>query len=114
MVKVQKGLAVRAAYVVEKIAVEYKVIFRIVKVNSILADLVGLSMVGDVLDFVPADRDIVGAVVAVDVGAVVAVDALVAAPLNDKTLDDDERGIAEIKIGIRAVTSRTGRRVHAV
>src|SRR5258708_10502022 len=64
MVKVQEGLAVRAAYVMEKIAVEYKVIFRIVKVNSILADLVGLSMVGDVLDFVPADRDIVGAVVA--------------------------------------------------
>src|SRR5258706_683161 len=45
MVKVQKGLAVRAAYVVEKIAVEYEVIFRIVKVNSILADLVGLSIV---------------------------------------------------------------------
>src|SRR6266850_4980603 len=106
MVKVQEGLAVRAAYVMEKIAVEYKVILRIVKVNSILADLVGLSMVGDVLDFVPADRDIVGAVVAVD--------ALVAAPLNDKTLDDDERGIAQIKIGKRAVTSRTGRRVHAV
>jgi len=59
VIEMIQRLAVRAAYVVENVAVECKVRFRIVKVNAILADLVGLSMVGDVLDFVPADRDIV-------------------------------------------------------
>ena len=95
-----------AADVVEDVAVESEVTFRGVQINPVAPDLIGHVTVGDVADFVPFDRDVMGAVIAVN--------TFIAAALNHEALDDNVGGVVQIEVCAGAVASCAGARVHGI
>jgi len=106
MVEVELSLTRGAADVVKDVAVESEVVFRGVQIDPVAADLIGHGTVSDVTDFVPFDGDVMGAVVTVD--------AFIAAALNHEALDDDEGRAVQIEVGAGAIAACGGAGVHGV
>jgi hypothetical protein len=92
--------------IVEQITVESEVVLARVNVNPIPAVLIGNVPVSDVSHFIPPDRNIVRAVVAVN--------AFVASALNHKALNDDVRGAVQVEISGGAVAAGPGRRIPRI
>ncbi len=98
--------ASRAADIVETVRIEGKVEFLLVDENAVHPDSRGVRPLADVSDFILADEDVVGIVVRVD--------ALVAAVLDNESLDRDKRGVEQVEVGVRSVTGGTRRGVARV